>query len=230
MGLTRKAPSNAIFLTVKDFSLWQELKSPVEGCDSIEVTNPKTKEVIIKHGWKYADLEGKATKLEKYDRMHNGTRYFGFKLYLRDGEDKFILDMPYQSGFLRKFLKTAPAIDWDRPLSISVFKGRNKEKGNKEELAVWFRQDGATVKPYFTKDHPGDMPPAVFDRELNEWDFRAQHRWLCARLTEVTMTEIAEAAAHTSAAAEPVEQPEEEDSIPPSAPLPDYISDDDVPF
>lgn len=228
MGLTKQSDSNKVFLTVKDFSLWRELKKHVDGCESIEVTNPKTKEVLIKHGYKFRTLEGRAVKLEKYDTKDKyPTRFFGFKLHVQDGAEIFVLEMPYQSQILRRFLRVAPNVLWLEPLSISVFKGKGKE--GKDETGIWFQQAGETVKSYYTRETPHGMPPAKYYDQTQEWDFRDQHTWLVARLIEDTMPAIEEAAARLSPPVEPAAEdaePTHTVDIPPHG----EITDDDVPF
>lgn len=230
MGLTKQSDSNIIYLQVKHFCLWQEVKKPVAGCEEIEVTNPKTKEVIQKHGFKYRDLTGRVMKCEKYDTEQKySTRYFGFKLHIVDGMDHFVLDMPYQSQMLRRFLRTARNIDWNIPLTITIFKGK-KESGE-EETGVWFQQRGETVKPYYTRENPHGMPPATQDPDTHEWDFKPQHRWLVERLKEETIPDIEEAAARSAPPVEPArgqEAPEQDETL--EMPPCEGITDEDVPF
>lgn len=232
MGLTKTSDSNIIYLQVKHYSLWQEIKKPVDGCESIEVTNPKTKEVITKYGYKFRSLTGRAVKLIKYDTEQKyPTRYFGFKLHMQDGDDLFVLDMPYQSQILRRFLRVARNVDWSLPLSITIFKGKGNGGKNDETTGVWFQQQGETVKPYYSRETPHGMPDAIQDPDTHEWDFKAQHRWLVERLKEETVSDIERAAAVTAPPMEPdhgdaEEPPQVDNEIPPHA----MIDDDDVPF
>lgn len=223
MGLTKQTESKAVFLAVKHFCLWQETKTALAGTVAETVTNPETDEVLTKHGFKWEKVEGRAIKLEQYSREHGKKRYTGFKLHLQDGADLFVLDMPYQSTFLRKFLKLAPNVDWTKPLMLSVFKG--KDKDGKPETAMWFQQGGDTVKHYFTKDNPRGMPEATQDPVSREWDFKPQQRWLVEHMINNAVPAIAAAAAafappapHVDAVEEP--EPSGEDF---------QASDDDLP-
>ena len=227
MALERQSDSNVTFLQVKHFALWKEIKRPVEGCETIDVTNPKTKEVIKKHGYKFRTLSGRAVKLVTYDTgTKYATRYFGFKLHISDGGEVYQLDMPYQSQILRRFLRVARNIDFSKPFAISVFKGKGSD--GKEETGIWFQQAGQTVKPYYSREQPHGMPPATQDPDTHEWDFKAQHRWLVQRLQDETIPEIDRVAA---AAAPPIE-PDTAGNEPPAPDYPDTgeITDDDVPF
>ncbi len=237
MALTKHSDNNLIYLQVKHFSLWREVKKQVNGCEEIEVQNPRTGAVIKKYGYKYRDVSGRATKLVKYDTERKySTRYFGFKLHIVDGAETYVLDMPYQSQILRRFLRVARNIDWSQPFTITVFKGKKNER-NVEETGIWFQQRGETVKPYYTRENPRGMPPATQDPHTHEWDFKAQHRWLVDRLKEETMRDIEEAAARVAPPVEPAPiddagdaaEPPIDDGEGPRVSF-DGIDDDDVPF
>lgn len=212
MGLQRQTDSNAVYLAAKHFCLWQELKQPREGSVSVEVTNPETKQVITKHGFRNKTVEGRAVKMEPYKREHAGKKYIGYKLHLQDGPDLFVLDFPYESIFLRNFLKVAPNVDWTKPLSISVFKG--KDDDGEPQQSYWFRQkvgdDYQTLKWAFTREHPNGQPEPVKNARTDKWDFSTQQEWLVDKLDNETIPAIMEAAKtltvptpHASAEAEP---------------------------
>jgi hypothetical protein len=232
MSLTKHTDSKVIYLQVKAFSLWQELKKQVAGCDEIEVKNPKTGELLKKHGYRFDAVSGRVVKLIKYDTERKyTTRYFGFKIHFLDGIEVYVLDLPYNSQILRRFLRVAHNVDWNLPLSISVFKGK-KKSGDGDELGVWFQQRGETVKPYYTREQPHEMPEAVFDADLQQWDFKAQHRWLVEKLKTETIPDIEAAAKRVEPPVEPQtvgdqqSEPQDTTDFQPS----DFIVDDDVPF
>lgn len=231
MGLTKNTDSNIAYLEVKHYSLWRSLKKPVEGCDSVEVTNPKTKAVVVKHGYAFRELSGYVVKLFKYDTEQKyATRYFGFKMQIVDGSEVFFLDMPYQSQILRRFLRCAPNFDWSLPLSITVFKGKKDDKSSgAEPTGIWFKQNDETVKQFYTREEPHGCPPAVQDPETHEWDFKAQHRWLVEQLKAVTIPLIEAIAAHRAPPIEP-EGAEQQQPNGDEGPPFDGIEDDDVPF
>lgn len=234
MGLTKRSDSDIVYLQAKHFCLWREIKNAVEGCETVQVNNPKTGATVTKHGFKYDTVEGHVVKLEKYDREYSGTRFFGFKLHIQDGPARFVLDMPYQSQILRRFLRTAPNVDWDEPLAITVFKSKPTTGAKNADgmIGVWFQQHGETVKPYFTRDQPHGMPNATQDPDTHEWDFKTQHRWLVDRLKSETVLDIETAARRTA----PPDEPQGEDSHSTSETFDSEavnhpgITDDDVPF
>lgn len=233
MALEKRSSSNTVFLQAKHYCLWQEIKKPVDGCETVEVTNPKTGESLTKYGFAFNSVSGRVMKLVKYDTERKyATRFFGFKLSLLDGSDSYVFDMPYNSQALRRFLAVAPSVDWTLPLSITVFKGKKQESSGAEPIVVWFRQRGETVKAYFSREQPHGMPPAVQDQHSKEWDFKAQRRWLVDYLVDNIIPAI-EAAARISAP--PMEPDRDEpDHIEPAVSDDPYagqgITDEDVPF
>lgn len=233
MALEKRSSSKTVFLQAKHYCLWQEIKKPVEGCESVEVTNPKTGEVLTKYGFAFNTVSGRVMKLVKYDTERKyATRFFGFKLSLLDGEDSYVFDMPYNSQALRRFLTASPNMDWSLPLSITVFKGKKQDGGGAEPIVVWFRQRGETVKPYFTREQPHGMPPAVQDQHSKEWDFKTQRRWLVAYLVENIMPAIESAARVAAPPVEPDrEEPEHVDQVGADDPYAGHgIADEDCPF
>jgi hypothetical protein len=197
MALTKRSESKTIYLEVKHYCLWRALKKEVPGCDVVEANNPATGGKVVKYGYRFDTVTGNATRLTWYDTERKySKRYFGFKLSLIDGAETFVLDMPYTSQVLRRFLHVAPNVDWTVPLSITVFKGKRKEGAREgaEPTGIWFHQLGETVKAYYTREEPHGMPEATFDDALQQWDFRAQMRWLATQLKERTIPDIEAAA------------------------------------
>ncbi len=232
MGLTRRSESNRVYLQVKHSCLWQEFKKATKDTEAVEVTNPETKQVITKHGIRFENVIGHVVKIETYNRVHAGKRYIGFKVHFQEGAQVFVVDMPYQSQVLRRFLRVLPNIVWTLPFSLSIFQGKGKD--GKPELGVWFRQSGATIKPYYTREEPHGMPPATQDSVTQEWDFKAQHRWLVDRLLNVHMPAIELAASAKTPPIEPNEEQQdagsEEDFSQEIPPRGDSIDDSDIPF
>ena len=236
MPLTKRSETNAVYLEVKHYCLWRQIKKAVPGCEEIEVNNPSTGEKVKKIGFAYDSVSGIVTKLDKYDTGRQySTRYFGFNLHLVDSDGgAFVLKMPYASQVLRRFLRLARNIDFKKPLSLTVFKGRKKEGATgAEETGLWFQQNGQTVKPYYTKEQPHGMPDAKHDQFSGEWDFKEQHQWLVARLQAETMADIAAAAKHAA----PPDEPEVRELLSAEPDIDegpsndfDGITDDDIPF
>jgi hypothetical protein len=233
MPLTPETDSKAIYLTIKHHKLWREVKKHVEGCKSIEVTNPSTKQVMTKYGYHYNDVEGHILALDSYKREYQGKRFAGFKLKMFDGTDTFYVDLPWKSIFLRKFMKVMHNINFRFPLKIAAWQSKERTSRGKEETAIWFTQGAVTVPYYFTKEHPNGLPEAKKDDITDEWDFREQEAWLVNRIKEDILPRIAEASKYVPKENElDMGSTESGESADASEPPPnnDYIDDDDVPF
>lgn len=236
MALERRSSGSTIYLQVKHYSWWQDLKKPAEGSESVEVTNPQTKEILTKHGFAYRKVSGRVVKVAQYDTEKKfAKRYFGFKFTLREGADTYVLDMPYESQALRRFLAIAPNVNWDIPLSITVFKGKKEgDHAGAAPTVVWFQQNEETVKSFFTKDHLNGMPMATQDPMTKTWDFRAQRSWLTVYFLDNIVPLIEIAAAKVAPPVEPLREPDHNSEADPGD-GPDYddsysASLDDVPF
>lgn len=231
MGLTRRSESNRIYLQVKHSCIWQEFKKATKDTEQVEVTNPSNGQVITKHGIRYENVTGHVIKIETYKRDYQGKKFVGFKVHFQEGGQVFVVDMPYQSQVLRRFLRVLPSITWNLPLSLSIFQGKGRD--GSPELGVWFRQGGVTIKPYYTREEKHGMPEARQDPVTKDWDFREQHLWLVQQLLNVHMPAIEVAANLTRPPVEPNELQDAEQGeemggeVPPHS---DYITDDDVPF
>lgn len=239
MALTKRSTNPVFYLEVKHYCLWRPVKAYEINCEEIEVNNPSTGEKVKKYGYRFDTVTGRALELAKYDTGQKyGTRYFGFKLHLIDGVDRYVLDMPYHSQILRRFLRIAHNVDWSLPLSITIFKGKGREgkKAGAEETGVWFRQQGDTVSQYYSKEQPHGMPIATFDQDEQKWDFKAQHRWLVERLQNETIEDIQMAAARVAPPLESdvpanIDHFDEEPHHEPDRPFSkDEIDMSDVPF
>lgn len=235
MGLAKQSDSNIIYLEVKYYSLWRALKKQVDGCDIEMPTNPRTGEKVTKYGYKYRSVTGRATKLIWYDTGDKfAQRYFGFKLTIVDQDDTFVLDMPWRSQILRRFMRLARNIDWAKPFTLTIFKGKKKEKAGSEDTGIWFQQFGESVKSYHTVETPRGMPIATQDAMSHDWDFKPQERWLAEKLKNEIAADIDAIAAASAPPIEPDHGEQQngdhrdadEELMPPGAP----ITDDDVPF
>ncbi len=235
MALTKRSPNARVYLEVKHYCLWRGLKKKVDGCDEVEANNPSTGKTVTKYGYRYDTVSGHVVKIEKYDTEKKySKRYFGFKLHLLDGIETYVLDMPYNSQVLRRFMRIAPNIDWSFPLRITAFKGKKKPGAGVEPTGLWFQQGDETIKAFYTYEEPHGMPVATQDPDTHEWDFKDQHRWLINQLATVIMPAVEKAAKRFVAPIEPdhgefddePDEPTDEGYFQPHAP----ITDDDVPF
>jgi len=181
----------AIRLEVKHGGICIESKEPLEGLTEIDVTNPSTGEVVKRYIKVFGAVSGYVTDLKWYSRSdNNGRQYLGFTLKLEDeAGDVFELNLPHGKQPFQKFLSFAENINYALPVKFSSWK---KEK----DVAFYASQYGENIKFKYTRDNPGDCPPAVLRKRLGkeEWDFADREEWLVDRLKTVVVPQIHELA------------------------------------
>ena len=227
MALTKREGGSVTYLQIKDFSIWREIKTPVEGCEAITVNNPSNGETLTKYGFKFDELSGRVVKLEQYNKEFSGTRYVGFNLFLMDDGKRFSLEMPYESQVFQRFLLVAPNIALDLPLSISAFKGKPSRAGAKDKTAVAFRQDGKNVPQFYSREDPHGMPLATQDTITGTWDFGPQKRWLVNKLITETIPQIDAVAKAMAPSVGHDDDGSAEDDIPPHG---GFDNSEEIPF
>lgn len=178
-----------VYLAVKYQALVQPLPDFVEGCSSIEVTDPTTNQKKTKYFRRFSGVEGDINKLSWYDTtLQSGKVLRGYKLYLNvddsdspTGYTTAVLDLPFRSVAYNTFTKVAENIDPSKPLTISVWV--NKE----QKAVVSFKQDGQSVKYKYTKDNMGDCPEGKKNATLGTWDFSDQLEFLKNKVDEIVV-------------------------------------------
>lgn len=219
MALGLKKENNTVFLTVKHHCLCEESKSPRDGFQAIEVTNPKTKETVVKHIRAYEFVEGLITKIEWYDTKDSySTRYLGYKIHIDADGQPVVLDLPFKTRPYDAFTKFAENIDFTQPVRFSAWHDR------KNDATAFCARHGENVIRYkYTRENPGKMPPAEHD-EVTGWDFKRQRVWLKERIDKVVIPACQKAAEMRQ---RPVE------NIDPQEPFgyhDDELTSDDIPF
>lgn len=169
------------FLSIKHHGICLESKEPKEGYEQIEVTNPRTDEVITKWIKKYAAVSGIVHDLEWYDR----DQFKGLKIYIKDGGERYILDLPVKTRHFDSFTKLAENIDYSKPVEFSAWHDRKTDK-----TAFGVKQDGNFVQWKYTKDNMGDCPPAKQSKTTGEWSFNDQREWLLDRVLNVVAPHV----------------------------------------
>ena len=140
MALTKRTESNIAYLEVKHYCLWRGLKKETAGCDVVEANNPATGGTVKKYGYRYDTVTGNAIRLVKYDTEKKySKRYFGAQTLAAEGTETYVIDMPYASQILRRFLHAAPNVDWTH--LVNHYFQRQEERGRRR------RDDGHLVSP-----------------------------------------------------------------------------------
>lgn len=139
--------NNAIYLSIADGKISRRVRVPTE--TSVERT---TKEGKVVNEEIYKGWQGRITDIRIKDHEQYGKYWM---ITLSDGKTDAILQMNYSSGYAGAFLKTLPHIDLTREISIIP---NMQIIDDKKKTTVFINQDGKTLKHYWNKDNPRDLP------------------------------------------------------------------------
>lgn len=199
-----------LFFQMFDGSICLKSKTQIEGWEGpIETKHPRTKESVFTYIKRF-DLVCKIVNVEKRRvEFDDGTKITNYNLTIVAGGKRGLLQLTYMDAMLRKFLKVAPNIDFDRYVRLSAFKklkaGKNKQLISikqalsaedertldpREWPAVTFywksKEDDQGRPDYSTpaKGSDGSVLPAVeHDEDDDTWDFKEQNKFLVKHFT-----------------------------------------------
>jgi hypothetical protein len=84
-----------------------------------------------------------------------------WQLTMQDGDEKYIVSMPYSSRYSTSFLKSLPNIDLSKIVKLMPWSMTDKNDASKKVNGITMWQDGVKIMPAFTKDNPNGLPPMV---------------------------------------------------------------------
>lgn len=163
MALNSYEGTGVIFLSVADGSLVRTHKEP----------NANTKERVTKtgktvHEERFKDLTGIitgiATKENDYGKQ--------WQITIEDGDEKYVVSMPYSSRYSSAFLKALPNVRKDEPVRFMPWSMTDKQDASKKITGVTMYQDGEKIAPAFTRDNPNGLPEMrkVKVKGVEQWD------------------------------------------------------------
>lgn len=182
MATREENTGSFVYLTVKHHSIVEESKDPKPNFEPVQVTNPKTKEVITKYIDKYGGITGYVENIEIYDTEQKyDTRFQGFKINL---DNEVILDLPHKTPSYDAFCRAAENIDFTQPVTFSAYHNRAKDR-----TGFSIKQNGVDVEWNYTKDNPGDCPQWEKNDD-DEWDSSKQRAFLKKQVREVVVPAV----------------------------------------
>ena len=189
MALHERSTSHSNFLTIKHGAICLEGSEGQEGYELVEGEvngSPYSKWIR-----KFAAVDGKVTRIEWYNREHNGTAYKGIHITLKDGGQFFQVDLPFGKRHYDYFTKIMDNIDFEQPIEFNAWLDTKSPKVKNGQFPTAFiaKQNGAILQWAYTRDNMGECPPPEQD-EMGTWDFRKQRIWLYKRLTEVIIPKV----------------------------------------
>lgn len=202
------------FLSIKHGGICKESKVPLEGYEEIEVVIPSTGEKVIKYVNIFNSLKGKIIGAEFYKKEIPNTskKVTGLYLYIYDDEvkEKYVLNLPYPSKPLTSFLKMAESIDYNLPIEVISWRGKDGS------TAFTIKQGDEIIRQKYTRDNLGDCPPAEYNPIIEKYDFSKQITWLINNFNEKVLPLIEEAVANSgirNSAKFEVEEEYEEEAV-----------------
>jgi len=152
MALSKQS-SNTIYLSVADGNLVRSFREATS-----ESTQRVTKTGKLVHEEKYKDLTGLLVGAETKENDFGKQWCLKFK----DGEDNYIVNMPYSSRYSSSFLKALPNIDLTKLVKFMPWSMTDKQDATKKITGITcYQNDGngmVKVLPAFTKDAPNGLP------------------------------------------------------------------------
>lgn len=200
--VTKSNKPRGLYLHIFDEGLCQKSKTPIEGWEGpVTTTNPRTKEPVHNYVFRYDHIIVRIIDANKYSReFDGGGKASGIELTLLAGSKRATLQLPWIDHPLKRFLKVAPNINFEKPIMISCFP-KTTTRGNKA-IAIAFNQgdsknpeDWPKVEEYYGRDNP-EVPEAIHDEMSDSWDYRDQEKFLGQKFFTDTMPKIKAIAAN----------------------------------
>ena len=180
MALSKQS-SNTNYLSVADGNLVRQHREATS-----ETTQRVTKTGKLVHEERFKDLTAKLLGAETKEND------FGKQwcLKFQDGEDTYIVNMPYSSRYAASFLKALPNIDLTKNVKFMPWSMTDKQDATKKVTGVTMYQDDGNgkvkVAPAFTRDEPNGLPQMkkIKVKGKEQWDDSEMMEFLEAKAKE----------------------------------------------
>lgn len=148
MGLENSEHGN--FLTIGNGKICKQVKTPSK--TSVERKNKNDK---IVHEEFYDKISGIITNITTKEHDEFGRFWM---VTLQDGDEKFILQLNYSSGYSSAFLKTLPNVNLEERVTLIP---KLTMDGLKKKVTMFINQGGHALKHAYTKDSPNGLPAMI---------------------------------------------------------------------
>lgn len=195
------------------------IKSPTAPTDGqgwdpepVETTNPRTKATVHTYVKRFDRLVCRIVDVRKRRReFESGGKVTNWNFTLMAGSKKAVLQTVWMDQLLRKILKVAPNIDFEKPIMLGAF---SKIENGKTRQRISIRQGGTSADsndwspvPFYwenAKNPDGSpdwsseakgadgtvMPGIIHDEDDDTWDSKAQEKFLAQHFVENTLPKI----------------------------------------
>ena len=146
----QKNSGGATYLSIADGKIVRNHKEAKQGVTVSRTT--KTGKTV--HEEKFDSITGRIVGLKTHENDFGKQWHLTFT----DGEDSYIVTMPYSSRYSTSFLKALPNIDLSKDVKLMPWSMTDKQDASKKVTGITMWQDGNKVAPAFTKDEPNGLP------------------------------------------------------------------------
>ena len=178
MGLGNNS-GNAIYVSIVNGKIARKFKEKT--AHSVQRTTEKGNVVHEEfHDYVEGELVDVKTRENDYGK--------DWQITMFDGDDKYVLSMPYSSGYSKGFLFAIPNANLSRPIRFTPWM-KEVEPG-KKKTALYLNQESAgkweAVKWAYTKEEPNGLPQMkqVKIKGKETWDDSEQLDFLEAMISE----------------------------------------------
>lgn len=153
MALNKGSNAGMIYLSVSNGKLVQQVKEAQK--DSVTRVNKVGKTV---HEVFFKDLTGSIISIDTKENDYGKQ----WQIVFQDGEDKYMVQMPYSGRYSSSFLKALPNVSKAESVRFMPWEMQDKNDANKKVTGVtMYQTDGdgiVKIKPFFTKDDSNGLP------------------------------------------------------------------------
>jgi hypothetical protein len=181
MALTKSSGSNTIYLSVADGNLVRSYKEA-----NANTVQRVTKTGKLVHEEKFKDLTAKLLGLET--KQNDFGKQWALKF--KDGEDYYVVNMPYSSRYAASFLKALPNVDLTKDVKFMPWSMVDRNDSTKKVTGVTlYQNDGngmVKILPAYTKENPNGLPQMkqIKVKGVPTWDDSEQNEFLEAMAKE----------------------------------------------
>lgn len=174
MALNKGENAGTIYLSVANGKLVRKHQAATKET----VTRISTKNGKTYHEEFFKDLTGVISKIETKEND------FGkqWQIVFTDGEDRYMVQLPYSSRYSSSFLKALPNVKHNTPVRFMPWEMQDKNNPAKMVNGITlYQNDGngeVKIPPAFTKEEPKGMP------EMRKVKVKGKETWDDSDLTE----------------------------------------------
>jgi hypothetical protein len=166
MGLGQR--STATFLSIADGKIIRRVKEKTKTSIARKIARgPNAGNEVHEEHYHYIEgyIAGIAVKLPPKEHPEYGKKW---NVTIIDGNEEFILQLDYSSGYSSAFLKSLPNVDFSQMVTLTP---KMTMDGDKKRTTIFVNQGNQPIKWAWTKENPGELPP------MKKMVFKGEEKW-----------------------------------------------------